>query len=58
MIVPFFMQSGSHMRRDIPHLVNQAREMYPGIDILVTEFAGSHPLMAEIVADLAKKKKS
>lgn len=54
-IVPFFMQPGAHVTRDIPALIEQARKKHPGIEILVTDFAGSHPLMAEIVMDLAGK---
>lgn len=54
-IVPFFMQSGAHVTRDIPELVEKAKKQHPGIDIVVTEYAGAHPLMAKIVEDLVKK---
>lgn len=54
-IVPFFMQSGAHVSRDIPHLLHQIKEKHPGVDISVTDYVGSHPLMAEIVADFAGK---
>ena len=56
-IVPFFMQSGAHVARDIPELVDKAKKQYPGIDIAVTDYVGSHPLMAKIVADLVGKTK-
>ena len=51
-IVPFFMQPGAHVARDIPALAEQARRKYPAVDILVTDFAGSHPLMTKIITDL------
>jgi len=54
-IVPFFMQPGAHVTRDIPALIGQAKKKHPGIEILMTDFAGSHPLMAEIVMDLVGK---
>ena len=54
-IVPFFLQAGAHVTRDIPELVDEARKAYPGIDIIVTDYVGTHPLMAKIVADLADK---
>lgn len=51
-IVPFFMQSGAHVTRDIPALIEEARKKHPGVEILMTDFVGAHPLMAEIVMDL------
>ncbi len=51
-IVPFFMQSGAHVTRDIPELADKAKKRHPGIDIVVTDYAGAHPLMAKIVVDL------
>ena len=55
-IVPFFMQPGAHVTRDIPSLIEQARKDHPGVEVLMTDFVGSHPLMAEIVMDLIGKK--
>jgi len=54
-IVPFFLQAGAHVTRDIPALVAEARKAYPGIDIVVTDYVGTHPLMAKIVEELVKK---
>ncbi len=54
-IVPFFMQSGTHVTKDVPALIEQARKKHPGIEVLMTDFVGSHPLMAEIVMDLVGK---
>ena len=49
MIVPFFMQSGAHVTRDIPELVRNAGKQHPGISIVVTDHVGTHPLMLKIV---------
>lgn len=54
-IVPFFLQAGAHVTRDIPELVEKAGKQYPGIEIMVTDYVGAHPLMASIVGELAGK---
>jgi len=54
-IVPFFLQEGAHVTKDIPELVQQARKQYPSITIVVTDYVGAHPLMAKIVEDLVKQ---
>lgn len=56
-IVPYFMQSGAHVTRDIPELVDKARKQHPDLDIVVTDCVGAHPLMAKIVEDLVEKTK-
>ena len=54
-IVPFFLQAGAHVTRDIPELIDEAQKAYPGIEIIVTDYVGAHPLMAKIVKELAGK---
>jgi len=56
-IVPYFMQSGAHVTRDIPELVDEARKQHPDLDIVVTDYVGAHPLMAKIVEDLVEETK-
>jgi len=55
-IVPFFLQPGTHVRKGIPDFVIQARKHYPNIDIVVTKSIGSHLLLAKIVFDLVNEK--
>ncbi len=55
-IVPFFLQAGAHVTRDIPELIEKARKQYPSVDIIITGYIGAHPLMAKIVEDLVGKK--
>jgi sirohydrochlorin ferrochelatase len=52
-IVPFFLQPGTHVTRDVPALALRARRQYPDVEIVVTDLVGSHPLMTKIVVDLA-----
>jgi sirohydrochlorin ferrochelatase len=54
-IVPFFLQMGTHVTADIPLLVAEARKRYADLQITTTEAVGSHPLMVDIVLDLAGK---
>jgi sirohydrochlorin ferrochelatase len=54
-IVPFFMQPGAHVTKDIPAFIKKARKEHPDIDIVSTDIVGSHPLMEKIVEDLVEK---
>jgi sirohydrochlorin ferrochelatase len=54
-IVPFFLQTGMHVTADIPVIVRRLREAHPDVTIRVTDAVGSHPLMAQIVADLVRQ---
>ncbi len=54
-IVPFFLQTGTHVTADIPLLVADAKRRYADLQITTTEAVGSHPLMIDIVIDLAGK---
>ena len=54
-IVPFFMQAGAHVTRHIPAVVEKAKKRHPGVNIVVTDYVGTHPLMTKIVEDLVKK---
>lgn len=51
-IVPFFLQPGAHVTRDIPEEVSAQGRKYPAVRFSVTGHVGGHPLMAKIVEDL------
>jgi sirohydrochlorin ferrochelatase len=53
-IVPFFLQVGTHVTADIPIIIEEARKGFPDLTILVADAVGAHPRMAEIIIDLAK----
>ncbi len=55
-IVPFFLHQGAHVTKDIPALVWRAKKQNPTVDFVVTDFVGTHPLMTDIVLDMAGKK--
>ncbi len=52
-IVPFFIQLGTHVTADIPQLVDEIRYRHPEIEIALTKPVGSHPLLVDAVLDLA-----
>ena len=52
-IVPFFLQAGAHVTKDIPELIERSRKEHPKIEIIVTDYVGTHPLMAKAVEELA-----
>lgn len=54
-VVPYFMQTGTHVTADVPDVVREVRKLRPGIEIVVTPAVGTHELMAEIVVDLVRK---
>jgi sirohydrochlorin ferrochelatase len=53
-IVPFFLQPGAHVTRDIPEAVVALHSEYPQVRFSVTGHVGGHPLMAQIVEELVK----
>jgi len=55
-IVPFFLQRGTHVMRDIPDIIKDAKKRYPSIEFVVTEIIGSHHKLAQLVRDLINEK--
>lgn len=48
---PFFLSSGMHVTKDIPEMIDQARQRYPGVDFIYTEPLGIHEKLAHIVME-------
>ncbi len=57
-IVPFFMQPGAHVTRDIPAFIQTMKKKHSEIQITMADFVGVHPLMTKIVIDLVKKSRN
>lgn len=57
-IVPFFMQPGAHVTRDIPAFIQTIKKKHSEIKIMMADFVGAHPLMTDIVMDLVKKSRA
>mmetsp|Transcript_6830 Transcript_6830/g.18330 ORF Transcript_6830/g.18330 Transcript_6830/m.18330 type:complete len:223 (-) Transcript_6830:296-964(-) len=54
-VAPYFLSRGRHIQEDIPALVSEAREKYPGIQCVVADPIGIDPLMAQLISNRVKK---
>lgn len=50
-IHPFFLSSGMHATKDIPEIIDEARNRYPEVDFYYSEPLGVHQKFVEIVLD-------
>ncbi len=50
-IVPYFLTTGLHLKRDLPRLIEEIRAKHPAIAIDVTEPLDGHPAMADALVD-------
>jgi sirohydrochlorin cobaltochelatase len=53
-VVPYFLTTGLHLQRDLPHLIEQIRTEHHGIEIEVTPPLDGHPAMAAALVDRAR----
>lgn len=44
-VLLYFLNSGTHVQRDIPALITQKQRQYPEMTITLTPHIGSHPQM-------------
>ncbi len=49
-VVPIFLGQGSHVRRDLPALIEQARQQYPHMLINVAQAVGEPPDVLNAIA--------
>ena len=52
-VVPVFISVGSHIREDLPRLVDEALARTPGLDVSVAEPLGEAPAMLQAMARYA-----
>ena len=48
---PFFLNSGVHVTKDIPEMVDKAKKLFPGVEFISTEPLGIHEKLAQIVME-------
>lgn len=48
-VLPYFLNSGRHVVEDIPRIVAQTRQGYPGIEIGVAPHLGASALMMDLL---------
>ncbi|MFC5472548.1 sirohydrochlorin chelatase [Paraherbaspirillum soli] len=49
-VVPVFLGQGGHVRRDLPLLIEQARQQHPTLSIEVAQAAGEQPEVLSAIA--------
>lgn len=49
-VVPLFLGTGGHVRRDVPRLLDAARAQLPGVEIRLHPAVGDHPVVTEALA--------
>jgi len=49
-----FLNSGNHVLRDIPALVDEAKKKHPQVSFMITEPIGQHPKIADLFLDLIR----
>jgi sirohydrochlorin ferrochelatase len=48
---PYFLSPGRHSQRDIPRMVAEAAQSFPGVEFCVTEPLGLHPKIVEVILE-------
>ncbi|MBC8118650.1 MAG: CbiX/SirB N-terminal domain-containing protein, partial [Burkholderiaceae bacterium] len=56
-VIPVFLGSGGHVRRDVPQLVQQAMRTHPGVKFEVASFVGDADAVLEAIAEYASTAK-
>lgn len=56
LVTPYFLTTGIHLKRDLPHLVEQLRPSYPEIRIEVAAPLDGHPALLDILVDRSMPK--
>ena len=55
-VFPYFLNSGNHVTRDIPGIIETATTQYPDCRFSVSIFIGTHRDMPKLILELAKHK--
>jgi sirohydrochlorin cobaltochelatase len=50
-IAPLFMAQGGHLKQDLPRLVDDLRERYPGISFVLLPAIGDAPPILEAISE-------
>ena len=54
-VIPYFLTLGMHLKRDLPHLVEQLRAAHPGVEIQVTAPLDGHPALIDALVGRARE---
>ncbi len=51
-VIPYFLNSGNHVKRDIPGLIETAQQKYPDCQFSMVPCIGTHKDMPKFIMDL------
>ena len=52
-LMPYFLSSGVHFRRDLVSICNRLADLFPHVNFRLAEPLGRHPLLLQVVAERA-----
>jgi sirohydrochlorin cobaltochelatase len=52
-VLPLFLGSGNHLKRDLPPMVAALRAAHPGVEFALHPAVGEHPALTAVLADIA-----
>ena len=55
-LLPYFLNTGNHVQKDIPAIVEAKRKEYPGVSIRTTQHFGAHPGVVKLLRDILETK--
>jgi sirohydrochlorin cobaltochelatase len=47
--MPYFLHAGKHVADDLPNLLEQAQQEYSGVELLLGDYLGNEPLIADVL---------
>ena len=50
-VIPYFLTMGAHLRYDLPKLLAEQKQQYPGLEIYAGKSLEGHPLMPRLILD-------
>src|SRR5919199_4671448 len=56
--VPYFLHTGAHVCEDLPTLLEEAQQRYPGIEFLMGDYIGLSPRLTDLLAARAASLKT
>jgi len=56
-VLPYFLNSGRHVVEDIPEIVNETKNKYPGVTITISNHLGASDLMMDLLVATANSAK-
>jgi sirohydrochlorin ferrochelatase len=54
-VIPYFLTLGLHLQRDLPRLIEELKQLCPGLEIDVTPPLDEHPALVDALLDRAKE---